>query len=53
MAKKDETEIQEPDVQREILAEVNVGGHWAYLFGVLLGGAALMLALMAVISGGA
>ena len=49
MAKKDETELQESDVQREKLAEVHIGRHWAYLFGVLIGSFLLMVGLIAIL----
>ncbi len=39
-------------VRSEHLAEVNPPAHWAYLFGVLLGGLALMVLLMAWLGAG-
>ena len=49
MAKDDETDIRQEQVWDEHLAEVHVGGHWAYLWGVLIGGFLLMLALIAAL----
>ena len=41
--------MTEDRVRAEHIKEVNVPAHWTYLFGVLLGGALLMLALIAVL----
>jgi len=49
MAKKRETDISQEQVWDEHLAAVHVGGHWAYLAGVLLGSMALMLLLIALL----
>ena len=46
-----EESLTEDDVRDEHMKAVNVPAHWAYLFGVLLGGLVLMLLLIAVISG--
>jgi hypothetical protein len=48
----DETKIDQDKVWDEHLAKLNVPAHWTYLFGVLLGGFLLMLALMAFLGGG-
>ena len=42
-----ELKMSEDNVRDEHLKEVNVGGHWAYLFAVLVGGFLLMVALIA------
>jgi hypothetical protein len=44
--------MSEDRVRQEHLESVNVGAHWAYLFGVLIGGFVLMLGLMALIGSG-
>jgi hypothetical protein len=44
-----ELKMSEDKVREEHLAEVNIGGHWAYLFGVLLGSTLLMIGLIAVL----
>jgi hypothetical protein len=41
--------ITEVRVRNEHLAEVNATAHWVYLFGVMLGGLALMVVLMALL----
>lgn len=46
-----EIDVNEDKVRAEHLAEVNVGAQWAYLFGVLLGGFLLMVALIALLGG--
>ena len=51
MPKRDESDIRQEDVWDEHLANVHVGGHWLYLFGVLVGGFVLMVALIAVLGG--
>ena len=51
MAKRDEPEISQEDVWDEHLANVHVGRHWMYMFGVLIGGFVLMVALIAVVGG--
>jgi hypothetical protein len=51
MAKKNEAQLTEDDVRNEVMDAVNVGAHWAYLFGVLGGGFLLMVALIAVLGG--
>ena len=43
----------EEKVRNKTLREVSVPGHWIYLFGVLIGGFVVMVALMAVLGGGA
>jgi hypothetical protein len=43
--------MTEDDVRDEVLGAVNIGAHWAYLFGVLGGGFLLMVALIAVLGG--
>jgi hypothetical protein len=45
----DEATLSEEDVWKEHLDAVKVGPHWAYLFGVLLGGFLLMVALIALL----
>ena len=47
-----EAEMTADEVYREHLESVNVAAHWTYLFGVLIGGFVLMVALMAVIGSG-
>lgn len=47
----DET-ITEIKVRNEHLREVNEPAHWAYLFGVLIGGLALMMLVMAMLGSG-
>jgi hypothetical protein len=50
MAKnKDEASIQEEDVRDQTMREVNVPVHWAYLLGVIGGGTALMIGLIALL----
>lgn len=44
-----EEKITEAKVRNEHLREINEPAHWAYLFGVLIGGIGLMLVLMAVL----
>ena len=46
-----EMDVNEDKVRSEHLEEVNVGAQWAYLFGVLLGGFMLMVALIALLGG--
>ena len=46
-----ERNVDEEQVRNERLNEVNVGAQWAYLFGVLLGGFVLMVALILVLGG--
>jgi hypothetical protein len=41
--------ITEVKVRNEHLREVNPPAHWAYLFGVLIGGLLLMVLLMALL----
>ena len=41
-----EDQLSDEDVWKEHLEAVKVGPHWAYLFGVLLGGALLMVLLI-------
>ena len=53
MPKRDETRISQEDVWEEHLQNVHVGRHWAYLFGVLIGSSALMVALIALLGAGA
>jgi hypothetical protein len=47
-----EKTIDEETIREEHLAEVHVPTQWLYLFGVLVGGTALMLVLIFVLSGG-
>jgi hypothetical protein len=47
-----EETITETKVRNEHLREINQPAHWAYLFGVLIGGLALMLVLMAILGSG-
>jgi len=42
-----ERKISEDVVREEHLSAVNVGAHWAYLVGVLVGANLLMLGLIA------
>ncbi len=53
MAKQDETTVSIDDVWKEHLADVHVARHWAYIGGVLGGGFLAMVALMALLAGGA
>jgi hypothetical protein len=46
-----ERDVDEMQVRREHLDEANPGVQWAYLFGVLLGGVLLMVALIAMLGG--
>ena len=41
--------MNEDAVREEHLNTVNVGGHWAYLFAVLIGSFMLMVALIAAL----
>jgi hypothetical protein len=41
--------ITEARVRTEHLREISQPAHWAYLFGVLIGGIGLMLVLMALL----
>jgi hypothetical protein len=41
--------ITEAQVRKEHLQEINQPAHWAYLFGVLIGGIGLMVVLMALL----
>ena len=50
MAKSERT-VTEDQVREEHLKQVNQAAHWAYLFGVLIGGTLLMILLIAVIAG--
>jgi hypothetical protein len=47
-----EAEMTEEQVRKEHLESVNERAHWAYLFGVLIGGFLLMVLLIAIIGGG-
>jgi hypothetical protein len=47
--KSDEAEIDREQVRDEHLDEVQIGAHWAYLFGVLVGSFLLMVALIALL----
>jgi hypothetical protein len=49
----DEKTITEIRVRNEHLREINEPAHWIYLLGVLVGGLALMLFLLAMLGGGA
>ena len=53
MAKRDEARISQEDVWDEHLKNLNVGAHWAYLFGVLIGAFLVMVALIALVGAGA
>ena len=44
-----ELKMSEDKVREEHLSEVNVGGHWAYLFAVLIGGSLLMVGLIGLL----
>jgi hypothetical protein len=44
--------ITEGQVRNERLRQVNQPAHWAYLFGVLIGGLVLMALLMALLGAG-
>ena len=44
-----ERNVDEDQVRTEHLAEVSPAAQWAYLFGVLLGGILLMIALIAML----
>ena len=44
-----EPQIGRDEVREEHLKEVNVGSHSAYLFCVLIGGFAIMVALIALL----
>ncbi len=48
-----EADVTEEHVRKEHLAAVNVPAHWAYLFGVLLGGFGLMVLLIAFLGSAA
>ena len=48
----DETKIDEQKVWNEHLSGINVPAHWAYLFGILVGGFIVMVALMGYLGGG-
>jgi hypothetical protein len=48
-SKNDETEVDREQVRDEHLDEVQIGAHWAYLFGVLVGSFLLMIALIALL----
>ena len=52
-ASNDETLLTEEDVYEEHQRAVRPTAHWAYLFGVLVCGLMLMLALIAVLGGSA
>jgi hypothetical protein len=52
-ASNDETQLTEEDVYEEHQRAVRPTAHWAYLFGVLIGGLVLMLAVIAVLGGSA
>ena len=41
-----EDQLTEEDVRKEHQSAVKVAPHWAYLFGVLLGGVVLMVLLI-------
>ena len=51
-ATKDETQLREEDIYEEQHQRaVKPTAHWAYLFGVLIGGLVLMIALIALLGG--
>ena len=52
-ATKDETQLREEDIYEEHQRSVKPTAHWAYLFGVLVGGFLFMVALIAVLGGSA
>ena len=52
-ARKDETQLTEEDIYEEHQRTVKPTAHWAYLFGVLVGGFLFMVALIAVLGGSA
>ena len=45
----DERTISQDEVWEEHLQDVHVPQHWAYMFGVLVGGFVVMLILMALL----
>jgi hypothetical protein len=47
-----ERTLTEDDVRDEHLASVSQAGHWAYLFGVILGSMAVMVGLIALLGAG-
>jgi hypothetical protein len=51
MTPNDETTLTEDDVRAEHRQSAQPGAHWLYLFGVLGGGLAVMLALIAFLGG--
>ena len=51
MAKVDERTITAERVRTEHLRTVHRPAHWAYLLVVLIGGTALMIALIALMAG--
>ena len=52
-ARTDETRLTEEDIYEEHQRAVKPTAHWAYLFGVLIGGLVLMIALIALLGGSA
>ena len=52
-AHDDETQLTEDDIYKEHQRSVKPTAHWAYLFGVLVGGFLFMVALIAVLGGSA
>jgi hypothetical protein len=44
--------ITETKVRSEHLREINQPAHWAFLFGVLIGGIGLMMVLIALLAAG-
>ena len=47
----EEQQLSEDDVRDEHLAQVHQPAHWAYLFGVLVGGTGLMVLFIAFLGG--
>ena len=45
-------EIDEQRIREQTLKQVNVAAHWTFLWGTMLGGAVLMLVLMALLGAG-
>ncbi len=44
-----EAKMTEEQVRSEHLDEVNVSMHWLYLFGVIIGSAAIMIAVIGLL----
>jgi hypothetical protein len=52
MARRDDAELSQEDVEREHHESVNTPLHWLYLFSVLIGSFALMVGLIALLGAG-